>query len=424
LIVSIIASSGAVVAVQAGGLTVTEHSVISINNDAELAATASSGSGTAAEPFVIEGLEIDATGYRNAIFIGNTTLNVTIRGCHLYGASYSSRPFEAGAGITMYLVTNATVNNNTCSGNRYGIELSSSSNIVIENNNFSGNGAGISLQDSSNNLVENNTCSSNDYYGIYMSSSSNNLVENNTCCLNDHFGMYLISSSSNNDLRNNTICQNDNYVIYITSSSNYNRVYGNYLIDNHGGPVKAYDDWTNYWNTTSYGNYWSDWQTPDNNSDGIVDSPYVIDSTTFDHYLLVRSYVTIATPVDSSMTNRSSVLVTGTANPHCKLVVNGIVVYVKNDGSFSARIALDEGTNVIEAISIAYFPSSDRVTVTYVNELQEQVDEQQDEINQKAILYNHAEYEAVAVGLILQIIMPGQKRQYDDQGGGRAEHLD
>jgi len=42
--------------------------------------------------------------------------------------------------------------------------------------------------------------------------------------------------------------------------------------------VQAYDDGTNnWWNSTEgYGNFWSDWTTPDNDFNGIVDIPYNI----------------------------------------------------------------------------------------------------------------------------------------------------
>jgi len=49
--------------------------------------------------------------------------------------------------------------------------------------------------------------------------------------------------------------------------------------------IQAYDDGANRWNSSSYGNYWSDWTKPDINTDGIVDMPYAIASgSNVDHY--------------------------------------------------------------------------------------------------------------------------------------------
>jgi len=94
---------------------------------------------------------------------------------------------------------------------------------------------------------------------------------------NNSLGMYLFNSSNNN-ITENTIL-NNNYGIYIESSSNSNYIYRNNFIDNTD---QAYDDSNNVWNATypTGGNYWSDWTTPDNNGDGFVDDPYVINLTT------------------------------------------------------------------------------------------------------------------------------------------------
>ncbi len=79
LFVSIIASSGAITTAQADGpgdMALTPHSTIRVNNDTELAALKTTGdctgSGTAADPYVIEGYDITGSG-GICIFIGNTT---------------------------------------------------------------------------------------------------------------------------------------------------------------------------------------------------------------------------------------------------------------------------------------------------------------------------------------------------------------
>jgi hypothetical protein len=54
---------------------------------------------------------------------------------------------------------------------------------------------------------------------------------------------------------------------------------------NNAGEKQAFDD-TNYnlWNTSTEGNFWSDWSSPDNNSDGIVDSFYMLDGGGIDFF--------------------------------------------------------------------------------------------------------------------------------------------
>ncbi len=79
-----------------------------------------------------------------------------------------------------------------------------------------------------------------------------------------------------------------------TTSAN-NTVWNNTFLNNNGAGAsydvlhaQAFDEGTdNRWNSTGvYGNYWSDWTATDDNSDGIVDYPYVLSGTAgaLDHY--------------------------------------------------------------------------------------------------------------------------------------------
>jgi parallel beta-helix repeat protein len=392
LVVSMIASSGAIstaqgdTAIGADLLTYTTHSVIRVNNNAELAAEATSGSGSVDDPYVIEGYNITGSG-GICIFIGNTTAHLIIRDCYLHNAE------GAGDSLKLYKVTNAEVENNNCIGSNIGIHLDSSSNNTVvyntcnqnfrcgifldssNNNTISTNTCnkaawdGIILDSSSNNMVVYNTCIWNYYCGIRIDSSSKNTVANNTCCENDvgiclengegnrkgsnnnrvvnndcnwnavvsiylgissnntisnnacnlndvgitlagssdnvvdnnscndntQIGISLLRQSSNNTISNNTCSGNVQYGISLASSCNGSRITGNVLTNNNGTTwtynslhVQAYDDGTNYWNSSMYGNYWSDWTTPDTDGDGIVDSPYSINGgSNQDHYPMV-----------------------------------------------------------------------------------------------------------------------------------------
>jgi len=72
-----------------------------------------------------------------------------------------------------------------------------------------------------------------------------------------------------------------------------NRIWNNTFIGNNGTQssydpdyIQANDIGTNNkWNSSGYGNYWSDWTTPDDVSPwGIVDNPYIIDGGAMDYY--------------------------------------------------------------------------------------------------------------------------------------------
>ena len=96
--------------------------------------------------------------------------------------------------------------------------------------------------------------------------------------------------------------------MYIYDASSSNIVFNNTFIGNNGAGstynsshVQACDDGTNnWWNSTDgYGNYWSDWTSPDVDMNGIVDVPYVLDggSGAKDYYPLTT---TPTQPIQSS----------------------------------------------------------------------------------------------------------------------------
>ena len=214
-------------------------------------------------------------------------------------------------GIYIVSSNNNRFVNNMCTYNRlHGIYLENSNRNSLADNNCSLNmDIGIYLVSSSdNNTLTNNTCSKNEY-GIELVSSADNIICNNTCILNGNTatdlwyshnntvsdnnfslsgsnGLYLFDSS-NNSITRNQLQYNVGFGVYvITSRCSDNRIWNNTFIGNNGASgaydpshVQASDDGTNnWWNSTEgYGNYWSDWTTPDVVPPfGIVDQPYVI----------------------------------------------------------------------------------------------------------------------------------------------------
>jgi parallel beta-helix repeat protein len=118
-----------------------------------------------------------------------------------------------------------------------------------------------------------NIIANNNNYGIDIESSSNCLVVQNTIANNLRYGMFLYYSNSNK--------------IY------HNNFFNNIQV------VEAYstDRWDNGY--PSGGNYWSDYNGKDlysdpfqnqTGSDGIGDSPYVIDADNQDNYPFMNPY--------------------------------------------------------------------------------------------------------------------------------------
>jgi parallel beta-helix repeat protein len=224
----------------------TPHAPIFINGNSQftLANGVVSGSGTIADPYILERWYIDASA-ENGIRIWNTDAHFILRDCDIHngGSSYNGTYLNNSANGTLINNTcsnnnygivlwsssnNNTLTNNTCLNNNRGISLDSSSNNTISNNTCSNNWAGIALDSSSNNTISNNNCSNNKN-GTYLHDSSDNTLSNNTCSNNDR-GISLGGSSDSNTLSDNT-CSNNSYGITLTSSSD-NTLSNNTCSDN------------------------------------------------------------------------------------------------------------------------------------------------------------------------------------------------
>ncbi|MCZ7383105.1 MAG: right-handed parallel beta-helix repeat-containing protein [Candidatus Methanoperedens sp.] len=267
-----------------------------------------------------------------------------------------------GSGIAVTSSFNILNSNDVSNNNNAGISFHySSNNILVDNTANSNNWSGIALIDSSNNnLLRNNTASNNNDSGIRLDfSSNNNTLRDNNANSNLHYGIALYSSSKNNTLRGNTALNNavgillspscdNNILISNNASSNLNRgiallsndntlrdnkisnnpigirinsssnnhIYNNYFnnANNIGSII-----YSNTWNVTitvgtniiggSYvaGNMWANpggtgfSQTcADADSDGICDSPYILDSNNIDYLPLAYTGWTPTTSVGYS----------------------------------------------------------------------------------------------------------------------------
>jgi len=225
------------------------HNPIRINNNAEFASIAGSegwvGNGSPGNPYIIEGYDINGSGYGYCIYIGNTTVYFVVRDSYLHEASgIGSWPYYSDSGIILNNVHNGIItNNNASSNNWHGIELFLSRNTAIANNTASSNKEyGIHHWESSNNTIINNTASNNGF-GLVVTASSSNTIANNTVS-NNGIGIQL-SSTSKNTITNNIASSNNYYGIYLSYSSGNTFTY-NEMVDEG---IFVWGDMLEHWNT-------------------------------------------------------------------------------------------------------------------------------------------------------------------------------
>ncbi|MEM2941510.1 MAG: NosD domain-containing protein [Thermoproteota archaeon] len=153
-----------------------------------------------------------------------------------------------------------TVRNLRIRGFRYGISLSYCSGCEVTGND---------LEDMS--------------YGIYFYEASNNTIAMNNI-KDNRVGIQFWYNCLNNEIVGNNIERNE-YSIVFSDSPRNNRIYLNSFVNNEH---KLNPGTSNVWDDGSRGNYWSDYTGADSNSDGVGDTPYVIDSRNVDRYPLMR----------------------------------------------------------------------------------------------------------------------------------------
>lgn len=143
--------------------------------------------------------------------------------------------------------------------------------------------------------VINNTINDNGWgsFFIYPDSSDIRILNNriiNNSDINEPDDIKLWSDSNNVSIIGNWIEGHDGFAIYMKDTGGSapaaydNLIYYNNFIDNGRDGSQAYDTTgLNRWNTSEYGNYWSDWTSPDADGDGIVDAPYSTEGLGKDH---------------------------------------------------------------------------------------------------------------------------------------------
>jgi parallel beta-helix repeat protein len=167
-------------------------------------------------------------------------------------------------------------------------------NLTVQGLTLTSEGQGILLAFTNDSKITNNNAT-NDYEGITLYSSSNNTVSDNAATANGRYDIFLDNSSNNTVSGNNVTTSNVGIYLFL---SNKNDIYHNNFVGNSFqasvGSTSVGNAWDNGY--PSGGNFWSDYTGTDlysgayqnvTGSDGIGDTPYVIDANNTDNYPLM-----------------------------------------------------------------------------------------------------------------------------------------
>jgi parallel beta-helix repeat protein len=175
---------------------------------------------------------------------------------HLISQNGGTVPSGAGQ-VILLSCTGVTVEDQNLSRADVGLTIDLSTACYVQNITSCFGIVGVWIYDSSSNTIISSNLSGNIEAGLKLSLSDGNMVSENGFF--DNLGYGVIASGTLDRMWNNTFARNNGAGLAYDPAHN-----------------QAYNYGTNFWNMSSWGNYWSDWTSPDIDYNGIVDQPYPI----------------------------------------------------------------------------------------------------------------------------------------------------
>jgi hypothetical protein len=193
-----------------------------------------SGSGSWADPYLVENVTIDGKDANSTIIIENSAKYFRIKNCTLYNATETG----INGGIILNNVTNGEIIDCEIISSGYGIWMNDTSNITISDGFYWNNkNDSIYLMNSSLITITGGVdLYNNTGHGVYFNNSDNNTIAYSVIRNNDLYGVYLDENSSNNWIYENYVGYNKydkvienslNVCYYIINNGQDNRIYNN-----------------------------------------------------------------------------------------------------------------------------------------------------------------------------------------------------
>jgi parallel beta-helix repeat protein len=249
----------------------------------------------------------DLIGSRITVMRSNMTLDGdehTIQGEASKTASLIPEESSNYGGIFLESVHNVTVKGFSLRDCLVGVSLNQSSHVTISGNNITGTWGYTYYSSYERGSTDYTTFQEPAAISLWKSSSNKitgNRLEGNT------FGLYLREHSEHNIIVGNIISGSANKGVVVTvspSNTFYHNNFNNELnVYDSGQVISSQAISINAWDNGNEGNFWSDYNGPDANGDGIGGSPYIIDSNNQDRYPLMKPWESDVAPPHISVSS-------------------------------------------------------------------------------------------------------------------------
>lgn len=228
-----------------------------------------SGSGTQADPYVIENITLvdSEINDNRGLYIHDSSSHFIIQNCEING--YELTYYYRDGGIFFSNVSNGRITNCNLNNNYYAINFyDQCENMTVSNNNITGKSTsnyygvystsnirnitafgnlfkhvydGFHLSNCDNSNITQNTIDTPKKDGIYLSSCEDNFIVDNSINNAAQHGILLASSCVENNITFNTISASQYSGIYIMSNSNYNNVSFNLISESIYFGIRLYN---------------------------------------------------------------------------------------------------------------------------------------------------------------------------------------
>lgn len=242
--------------------------------------------------------------------------------------------------MRLYQVTYATVMNNTADGTHslVGLFIYYSSFVIADGNLLGDFDEGIGAYSSQQLRVVNNTLSLNNI-GLFLDTVTGCYVANNEISGNFVYGMQVGEDVTGLLVERNLFGDSVGYGVYVQYSADATFTM-NVFVGNNGNDgtyttetLQAFDAYYScQWSLDGYGNLWSEWTSPDDNSDGIVDIGYGDGENVLDAFPLVHPFG-VPTVAIEAIGSSWALITWGELNYDFVGGVTGFRVYRSLDGS-------------------------------------------------------------------------------------------